>query len=549
MNRRDFTKIDKTYDALADLFLSDKEHQDSTKTPANTTHPNKLTPNPADNTPGNIPVHHSHLNPADPLTLQNQAESAVSATPRCSSDDREKTSPEAGRPASSLHLRRDDLSDGVAADESFDVEVVLPGHLPILSGPWIAQYADRVAEHAGGRTALVQLRNDRTALELFNPPDDQVRLLSPAGAIRERPGSFSQAVAATAPYVSRWLIRWEGNDYANLVTRKGITSISLLGGTDEAAIVAAYRTIKNIVLASRETETTVPMISYATVGADAASARRAVARLAQSARRFLGTEVREGIVIPRMRPLFAEQVGRWPGRTNLSQVLQQIIHQHEKYSAPPVESAPAINPQKAEAETEQVPAAENDELIMPPEPASAEKDRSVIQRAVAASHVVADLHPYAPTSDLFTGSDTAGKEAKSSSDVNNLTGEQAETFNDRLVNHIVGLIPLSATCPFAQDVELAVDKTGTLHLLTVFEGDDDRTAQLLAAESWLKQHGELIKLAHPHLNIDTGRQSVMHMFTTAARRARPLLDSSVRLHLLVNAIPRPGFAQICADLN
>ena len=48
------------------------------------------------------------------------------------------------------------------------VTVAMCGHLPVMAGLWVTQYADRVAE-ACGATALLRLEGGRCSLELFRP--------------------------------------------------------------------------------------------------------------------------------------------------------------------------------------------------------------------------------------------------------------------------------------------------------------------------------------------------------------------------------------------
>ncbi|MFM7259700.1 MAG: hypothetical protein ACKO3W_03765, partial [bacterium] len=81
--------------------------------------------------------------------------------------------------------------------------LVVVGHLPVMSGMWISQFADREA-HEGGAVCLVRLEHDAVQLELFRAGGRRPSV-SPQASIAE-------AVRAIAPVATRWMIVPRGSD-------------------------------------------------------------------------------------------------------------------------------------------------------------------------------------------------------------------------------------------------------------------------------------------------------------------------------------------------
>jgi hypothetical protein len=107
-----------------------------------------------------------------------------------------------------------------------------------------------------------------------------------------------------------------------------------------------------------------------------------------------------------------------------------------------------------------------------------------------------------------------------------------------------GLTALAVTCPFAPRVRLAIDTGRGLHLIA---GDgDDSARELLVAASWAGEHADLLAAACPGLraaNVLAG--PTLHVMTSDARAVRSLLDTAVRVHLVVDV----GTARVVKALN
>jgi hypothetical protein len=123
-----------------------------------------------------------------------------------------------------------------------------------------------------------------------------------------------------------------------------------------------------------------------------------------------------------------------------------------------------------------------------------------------------------------------------------------------LARHLPSLEPLEARCPYAPEVELAVDPSGRLHLIARSHADatDPNAAfsKLAVARSWAQAHAALLERAFRQAK-PLAFTPEQHLLTDAPKRVRPLLDTDVRLHLLTappgTAETSPGW--VCVELN
>jgi hypothetical protein len=103
----------------------------------------------------------------------------------------------------------------------------------------------------------------------------------------------------------------------------------------------------------------------------------------------------------------------------------------------------------------------------------------------------------------------------------------------------VNLMPLKARCPRHPEVELAMDDTGTIHLLMQANADDVDGALRTLDETrrWTMEHRELIALTVPQRTA-SGGEPVTHLFTDEPKRAAdfalasPAAQRRMKLHLL-----------------
>jgi hypothetical protein len=160
--------------------------------------------------------------------------------------------------------------------------LVLVGHLPVMSGLWLSQYADREARESGP-VCLVRVAADSVQLELF-------RTGSRRPSIRPQ-AKYDEALRAIAPVVSHWLVVPQSSSTEALDIPAGTDDIVVLTGSDQAAVVAAYKLVKAAHEASERAGGARPAISVAVLGADAAETAHVAARIGEAAGAALSTHV------------------------------------------------------------------------------------------------------------------------------------------------------------------------------------------------------------------------------------------------------------------
>ncbi len=160
--------------------------------------------------------------------------------------------------------------------------LVLVGHLPVMSGLWLSQYADREARESGP-VCLVRLAADSVQLELF-------RTGSRRPSIRPQ-ATYEEALRAIGPTVSHWLVVPQHSQAEAIEIPEGTDDIVVLTGADQAAIVAAYKLVKSAHEAAERAGGARPAISVAVLGADPAETAHVAARIGEAAGAALSTHI------------------------------------------------------------------------------------------------------------------------------------------------------------------------------------------------------------------------------------------------------------------
>lgn len=116
--------------------------------------------------------------------------------------------------------------------------------------------------------------------------------------------------------------------------------------------------------------------------------------------------------------------------------------------------------------------------------------------------------------------------------------------SDHLALHLdQGLEPLAMTCPREPGIQLALDPDGRLHLLAS-DSEPGIVERLTGVASWANDHRALIAMA-AQAQI-TPEPAALHIFTRSATRYRAILETPVKVHLLVEV---KGGGWACATLN
>lgn len=364
-----------------------------------------------------------------------------------------------------------------------EIEALILGHLPVFGSAWVTQYAKSVAEREQRPVALLRVQAGETWLDLVLPR-------GVASAVRSRigtgtDGSLDAALAHAASQTPHWLLRVDDTAEADLASLSGLARVTLLTGADDPAVVASYRTIKNLAGASGEDRTPVRV---AVMGADDASASAAEAKITKTTALFLST------------PLdFAPRVEKVGACSTASLHRSKVVHTPADILAM-IHAATTTRP--APTDSTPRPSLSPTVVVMPQ----------------AHMPVAVSTAPSAPAQPDSTA------------------------MLDTCMS-LLGLRPLVFACPVAPGVRLAAGGDGSLHLVTL--GDSPNAERgLLGAASWADQHAALLEAAHVGtLTNLKDRGPTLHAMVQAAKPARPLIDTGVQVHLAVTV---NGQTTLCA---
>lgn len=361
-----------------------------------------------------------------------------------------------------------------------EIEALILGHLPVFGSAWVTQYAKSVAEREQRPVALLRVQAGETWLDLVLPR-------GVASAVRSRigtgtDGTLDAALAHAATQTPHWLLRVDDTAEADLAALSGLAGVTILTGADDPAVVASYRTIKNLAGASGEERTPVRV---AVMGADDASATAAEAKITKTTALFLST------------PLdFAPRVEK-VGACSTASLHRSKVVQTPADILTMIHVATTTRP--APTDTTPRPSSVPTVVVVPQSPAPV-------------------ATPTAPSQ------------------------HDSTAMLDTCMS-LLGLRPLAFACPVAPGVRLAAGDDGSLHLVTL--GDSPNAERgLLGAASWADQHAALLEAAHPGtLTNLKDRGPTLHAVVQAAKPARPLIDTGVQVHLAVTV---NGQTTLCA---
>lgn len=154
------------------------------------------------------------------------------------------------------------------------VTVAVCGHLPVMAGLWVTQYADLEAA-ACGPTGLVRLEGGRCSIELLRAPVPS----------RIDGDPMSVAAASLVGSIRRWIVCVDDRDAAAAV-RAGADEVVVLTSGDQAAVVEAFRLVKSA--RARAVDPDRVDVGVVIVGADEATTERASATLDRMSTMHLG---------------------------------------------------------------------------------------------------------------------------------------------------------------------------------------------------------------------------------------------------------------------
>lgn len=435
------------------------------------------------------------------------------------------------------------------------VELLLVGHLPVRAGLWLTPYADALARQVGP-VGLIRLEGADCSVQMLRGPDPVRAWANPQG--------MEHAIRELGGMAAAWVIRPRSESNAEEWIRAGIGRVTILSSADDAAVVAAYQVMKNVVDAARHLERPVPQIGLAIVGAEPRQATVVVDRINRTASTHLGVEAPLAMCLPRMDAgIRSTGYVSFPGQGNqpLADVIGWInaaedaatmaapaplrFPMQEATSAPRAAASAATNPAPAPARAP-IGAASHE---------SNEPAKSAVP--VVASSVVsanpptstdADPAPVAPApmppkADIkMPPRAAADVEAKTPCAASH-PHQHGKTKG--LAEFVRGLRPLPFRPPEHERVELAADDTGALHVLAW----EAQMRDLEVVEAWAHKHRELIGLACPSMGLDFARPVQSHVFTDEPASLADLHGTGYRLHVLARVEIEGHIGWYAAPLN
>ncbi|MBL8759679.1 MAG: hypothetical protein JNL50_00090 [Phycisphaerae bacterium] len=419
-------------------------------------------------------------------------------------------------------IRQHDRHDDLGPLPEPRVEALILGHLPVLASAWVGQFTKLSADDAGC-TALLRVRAGTTSIDLFNASAEPAPCASPEDAVR---AANSQA--------RRWLVQVDETDEPALAALPSITSLTLLCGSDDAAVVACYRTLKS--LGTRD-DTRDKIVRLAIMGAAGDKAKAAADKLAAASRTFLGREIE---LVPG-----AVRVTAWNSRTLFRGIspasLDSLVPLLECRGQPAPTGDAAPTPPEAPmtpdararnvTRTDAYRAALHD--VMSPAgqvgPLESRRPRRPLD-PVLATQTTPDMAPESASDAAPTPTPVSIPDALRS-DTPHAPVSPSFAAPSALVALIEGLSPISLACPVAPGVALARDAAGSLHLVASARapGETGRAwCELDAALAWATLNAPLLAAAAA-LRVAA---PTCHLLAGEPREARRLLDSGVRVYAM-----------------
>lgn len=366
------------------------------------------------------------------------------------------------------------------------IECLLPGHLPVRAAVWFGPCA-------------WALNPDADAVGLLRIEEDSIGLQCMADAALPRPDqeqSLGASIERMAGPCRRWaVVPPAGWDVVHLATA-GFDRITILSGTDQAAVVAAYQLCKAFTALPGAVQLD---LGICFAGSDPTVAAETGTRLAETVREQLGFELAIRESLHQIDAAGSQvQACRFPHHPHgIDGVVAEL---HRGLAAATVDSP-------APASTESMPPVEQSV----PEP--------VIQ-VPPPPLVVADelLEPLDLDEPVDSPEPTPSPTRVS----------EVAVGAPGLAEHVTGLTALPVECPTCPDVELAVDGDGRLHCL----GRESELRQLQVASRWAMEHHQLLALACPGSVAASPLEPTCHLFTSHPPDLADLHGSGLRLHLL-----------------
>jgi len=564
-----------TLDALADLFLTGTDAGDADPASASTLDgpdpirlppkvhvpPSPTPPPPRSTQPPRDPERESPSTPTPPtFKLHPAAHDADRPTTETTAWKDDATDTASDHPAAEPAHDRDLSSAGSASWLTAPprVEAVVMANLPGFSGPWLTQYAARLARDAGP-VLLLHLGDEMIDAELVAP-----HAAPPIAPDLPRTDSLEVMIHALDQLddrVATVLVHSLTHDARQrLIRTAGLTRWTVLSGADDAALASCAEQMRAIHHPDGDVE--IGLMVMGSDQPDAAAAVRKINEQNDGARRqrveLVGWQKQMMPVRQHVLGQFVDLDEGWRVVEAMISSMPMVRGRDDEPMAWSAQRAAPVEHDPAAAIPESGPINEGESSDDPPlrdEPMSP-SDRQVIRSA--ARDFVDRLEDDTPPP--FGRSDST--ESASERERDPTPPEQPavdaapppppeppapepepaatpESATVSLASFIPGSIALQATCPRQPDAQLGLDESGRLHLMRRHQKDHEpmRLAimDLIEARSWVIEHLELLAMTQRQCTFDREASPKLHLFTDDAATAAGLvnrLSDQVELHVL-----------------
>ena len=416
--------------------------------------------------------------------------------------------------AGAADASREDSDRSMVVPGRHAVTIALCGHLPVMAGLWVTQYADRLAAEVGP-TGLVRLEGGRCILEVLRPGAEL------AERIESRPqGDLVEQVSQLASSgIRRWIVCVDDRDAASAV-RAGADEVVILTAPDKPAVIEAFRLAKTA--SARVVDPSLLDLGLVLVGTDDEWADALANRLSRVSSRMLdrelpvrGTVKRIDVVEGSVRRMFAEAA-----RAPVDEVVESIIESLSVAEAAELEVGDRRSSRPVEDEPPSLRLA--DEFGGHPvgpiriAPAAATASEPSDAESVPASFPTPTPTP-ASTPVPAPEPEVVSNHAPSAPSVG------ADDWARSL-----GLEPIHWSIPAASSVRFAADESGRLHLLA----SDRETSSLQVASSWIRAQRDAFGRA-TGLDPEKACDPELHVVTDHPPRVADMHRCGWRLHLAV----------------
>ncbi|MDY7108017.1 MAG: hypothetical protein SYC29_05215 [Planctomycetota bacterium] len=395
------------------------------------------------------------------------------------------------------------------------IELLMVGHLPVRAGLWLPPYADAIARRVG-TTVLVRLDGEEATLQVLRSAEGQPAI--------DDCRNLREAILTLGPAPRAWIVRPSSRVEGGDLLTAPADRITILSSADQAAVVNAYRLVKDLAESADQRERPAPALALAVIGAEREAAEEVARRLDRTTRECLDVPVPLLMYLPRIdAAVRSSSLKSFPGqaRPALEEVLAWIDEARTR--------RPAATTGGIDGVREPQPTAEEPRSHASPAAARAmeAEETEPARSAGPAPPVEVDLTPDAGGRRTIKLTPRAEAEVEPKEPLSPVEPDEGGGPVS-LAAHVAGLEAIAPRCPGHERIELAVDAKGCIHLL----GREQALREMPVVTAWARAHRELLAMACPDHHFDPAGEIISHLFTDEPARVADLQSSDLHLHVL-----------------